>query len=525
MEARIGRLDDLAVGHLRKVEVGDKAVLMVRRSDGLRAFPAECPHYQGPLPDGVVHHGRLVCPWHHATFSTDDGDLLEPPSFAALQSYPVSVEEHGEVIVTLPDEGRGTRTPLMAAADPERPAGTALLIGAGAAGAAAAESLRQNGFTGRVTMLSTEDRPPYDRPNCSKDLLAGTMKAAWMPLRSPAFYEKHGIERVTGRVVRFDAASRTAVLEDGRELTGDAVLLAPGAEPRRLPAPNTDLPGIFTLRSWDDSETLAAAAEETTNAVVIGASFIGLEVAASLRARDLPVTVVAPDRAPLAAVFGGDIGDAVRRLHEEHGVVFRLEHGVEAFDGDGHVRAVVLDTGESLPADLVVTGVGAAPATGFIEGIERDRDRGIAVTADLLAAPRVWAAGDVARYPAAHIGEDVRIEHWRLALQHGRAAGRSMSGQPQPFTGVPFFWSKHYKKSLRFAGYGGNWDQIVVAGDVTGFDFVAYFIRDRRLRAACGTRNRQVAAFAELMRTGDLPDAAVLRERPETDLTKLLTAE
>jgi len=404
--------------------------------------------------------------------------------------------------------------------DPERT--TVLILGAGAAGAAAVEALRQAGFSGRIMMVGAEDHPPYDRPNCSKDLLAGTMPASWMPMRSPKFYEKHGVERIVGQVAVADAGSRSLTLSDGTVLTGDSLLLAPGGVPRRLTAPGADQPGVFTLRTWDDCEAIVAALEGARTAVIAGSSFIGLEAAASLRHRGLDVTIVAPEAVPFTRLFGDDIGSMVRTLHEERGVTFRLGRVVAAVAGNGRVRAVTLDDGEDLPADVVVAGIGIVPATHFVRGLDLLPDGSIPVDERLRAAPGVWAAGDVATYPAAHLGEPVRIEHWRLALQHGRAAGFAMAGRGTPFTGVPFFWSQQYDVRLGFAGYGGRWDRLAIAGDVPGRDFVAYFCAGDHLQAACGTRDRQVAAFAELMRAGALPAAGRLAERPETDLTTLL---
>jgi NADPH-dependent 2,4-dienoyl-CoA reductase/sulfur reductase-like enzyme len=348
------------------------------------------------------------------------------------------------------------------------------------------------------------------------------MPASWMPLRSARFYEKHGVERIVGHVETADATTRSLTLTGGEVVTGDALLLAPGGVPRRLTAPGADLPGVFTLRTWDDCEKIVAALDGARTAVIAGSSFIGLEAAASLRHRGLEVTVVAPEAVPFTRLFGDAIGGMVRALHEENGVTFRLGRVVSALGGDGRVRAVTLDDGEELPADVVIAGIGIVPATQMIRGLGLLPDGSVPVDGRLRAAPGVWAAGDVATYPAAHLGEPVRSEHWRLALQHGRAAGFSMAGRNEPFTGVPFFWSQQYGTRVSFAGYGGGWDRLVVAGDVAGRDFVACFCAGDRVRAACGTRDRQIAAFAELMRTGALPSADELDDRSEFDFTTLL---
>ncbi len=522
MEARVAAVADVPVGSMRKVAVGEKQCLLVREADGFHAFPAQCPHYHGPLAGGVLHEGRVTCPWHQAVFAAGNGDLLEPPSFFALPAYPVRVA-NGYVFVEIAEDAREQRVMDAAPADDGRPIGSVLIVGAGAAGAAAAETLRQAGFGGRIVMVGAEPHPPYDRPNCSKDLLAGTMPASWMPLRSPAFYEKREIELVSGVVAEADTAARTVTLADGATYEGGALLLAPGGEPRRVSGPGAELPGVFTLRSWDDCSAIVAALEGAGHAVVVGASFIGLEAAASLRHRGLNVTVVAPEPVPFAPLFGEQVGSALRSLHEAQGVAFRLGRTVAAIEGDRRVRAVTLDDGEELPADLVLAGIGVRPATSFVRGLHPAPDGGIPVDEHLRAAPGVWAAGDVAAYPATHTGERVRIEHWRLALQHGRAAALDIAGRGSPFTGVPFFWTQQYDLRLGFVGYGGGWDRIVVGGDASSGDFAAYYCVADRVRAACGTRDRQLAAFAELMRGGALPGADEIAAQPELDLTTLLT--
>lgn len=517
MEIRVAGAHDLEIGALRKVAAAEASCLLVRTTSGYHAYPAQCPHYHGPLDRGVLDEERLVCPWHQAVFSASGGDLLEPPSFFGLPSYPVR-SEGDDLIVSVPERDRGARSVPMVTPDPHHEPRMVLILGAGAAGAAAAETLRQAGFAGRIVMIGTEDRPPYDRPNCSKDLLSGQMPASWLPLRSPAFYDKHGIERRTAVVALADVPTRTLVLDDGSELNGDALLLAPGGAPRRLEAPGSDLDGVFTLRSWSDCEAIVAALEGASSAVVVGAGFLGLEVAASLRHRDLRVTVVAPEEVPLARVFGTAAGDALRALHEDHGVTFRLGRTVAGLHGDGRVRSVTLDDGAELPTDVVVAGIGVLPATSFVRGAETLPGGALLVDERLRLAPGVWAAGDVASWPSVHIDERVRIEHWRLALQHGRAAAFDIAGRGAPFDGVPFFWTQQYDVAFRYAGYAGDPEDVIVNGDPRGRDFVAYYRSGRRTCGMLGTRDAQVAAFAELMHRDALPPWQDLRARPDIDL-------
>jgi len=317
-------------------------------------------------------------------------------------------------------------------------------------------------------------------------------------------------------------ASRTITLDDGTSLTPDAVLVASGARPRRLDVPGAGLPGVFALRSQEDAERLAAAAGGARRAVVIGASFIGMEAAASLVRRGLEVTVVGRGATPFARLLGEDVGRVVQARHAEHGTRFALGRGVVRFVGDSAIRAVELDDGVSLEAELVVLGVGVRPETDFVTGVELDRDGGLPVDERLSVAPGVWAAGDVARYREPHTGRDVRIEHWRLAEQQGRAAARAMAGSGEPFTGVPFFWTQHFDLELGYAGAGQGWEEIVIAGDAGAGEFTAFYVADDRLLAACGTQRDELGAFVELMRAGELPAAGDLRGRQKADLPSRL---
>ncbi len=265
MEQSVCRVAELPPGTMREVKVGGKRVLLVNSDGAVRAYGAACTHYDGPLAEGVLHDGRIVCPWHQGTFDARSGDLLEPPPMSALPHFAVRVEGD-EILVDRPDDAPSRRTMPMATPDFEADGRTFAVVGGGAAGAAAVEALRQQGYLGRIVLVSREDRRPYDRPNLSKDYLAGTASADWLPLRSAKFYEQHGVELLNEGVMSFDAMTRRLVFDGGDELTPDAVLLAPGATPRRLDCPGGDLPGVFTLRSWEDCDRIIATAGATAQA-------------------------------------------------------------------------------------------------------------------------------------------------------------------------------------------------------------------------------------------------------------------
>jgi NADPH-dependent 2,4-dienoyl-CoA reductase/sulfur reductase-like enzyme/nitrite reductase/ring-hydroxylating ferredoxin subunit len=508
MEYKIGP-DELGDGQMKQVEAGTRKLLLVRVAGEYHAYASRCPHYQAPLAKGLLHDGRILCPWHQSVFDAVSGDLLDPPALAALPEFKVRVAD-GDVYVDVPDDAKGQRPMTMAAPDPGADARTFAIIGAGAVAGTAAAALREAGYRGRIVLVSQEDRWPYDRPNLSKDYLSGEAEAKWLPLRAPAFYERHGIERIHARVTSLDVRTRRIELESGQAMTPDAVLIASGGEPRRLTIPGGDLPGVFTLRSWSDCDEVLAAMERVRSVVVVGASFVGMEVAASLVHRGKDVTVVAPEATPFERTLGATVGGTLQAVHEAKGVRFRLARTPVALHGDRHIETVELDDGTSLPADLVVAGVGVRPATSFVHGVELDPDGGLSVDSRCRVAPGVWAAGDVARYPEPHIGEAVRLEHWRVAQQHGRAAAFAMAGADGAQIGVPFFWTVQLGLRLGFVGVGVGWTDTLVVGDPGAHDFTVYYSANDTLRAACGTRDSDLAVFAELLRTGTLPSASAL---------------
>lgn len=486
----VGAIDDLAMGAMREVAVGDDTALLIRDEDGIHAVAAHCPHAGAPLAQGVRDGARLVCPWHKATFCVRTGDVLEPPALDALARYEVVVEA-GRILLT----AAAPTPPAAPAPDPR----CFVIVGAGAAGAVAAQTLRQAGFGGRVVMLDRENRVPYDRTVLSKYALSGEKGAEKTPLQTQAFYREHGIERRTGEVTQLDAQRRLVTCADGTSTSYDAALVATGGVPQRPDLPGVDLGGVFVLRSRADADAILARAERSERVVVLGASFIGMEVAASLRERGLDVTVAGREETPLAKQLGPEIGRAMQALHERQGVRFRLGRGVTALRGGPDVTDVVLDDGETLPADLVVIGFGVRPATGFVTGLDLHEDGGIPVDARLRAADGLYAAGDIARFPA-HDGEPIRVEHWRVAEQHGRVAALNMLGQDVAYRATPVFWTIQYMKRVDYIGHAAEWDAIVMHGDLTKPEFLAYFVKDGAVLAAAGMgRDQDTAALGELL--------------------------
>jgi NADPH-dependent 2,4-dienoyl-CoA reductase/sulfur reductase-like enzyme/nitrite reductase/ring-hydroxylating ferredoxin subunit len=507
---------------MKEVSIGETRILLARVGDRFHAVSATCPHYGAPLVDGVLCGTQLVCPWHHATFNVANGDLEEPPALDALAYYDLRVE--GErILIDLPADVPERRVPTMTARNSVIDSRQFVIIGAGAAGYAAAQTLREAGFRGNVVMITREDRAPYDRPNLSKDYLHGHAEPEWMPLRAEEFFNDHGIQLVLKReVTRVDARSRTIVFENGETMDYDALLIATGGAPVRLNIPGSDLKKVCLLRSFADADSIIETANRSRRAVVIGASFIAMEAAYSLRERGLDVTVVAPSQEPFETTLGIEVGPLFRREHQKHGVRFKLGSMVYGFEGSHNVEAVVLDNGERIETDMVVAGVGVKPVTQFLEGVELAEDGGVVVDSYLWAADGVYAAGDIANFPDLRTGERTRIEHWRTAQQQGRTAARNMVGHPTSFDAVPFFWTRQFDIGLLYVGHATSWDEIVFRGEVSSHDFLAFYIKDDRVAAVAGmNRDREMAAVEQLMRLGRMPLARQLKQA-ETSLVEIL---
>jgi NADPH-dependent 2,4-dienoyl-CoA reductase/sulfur reductase-like enzyme/nitrite reductase/ring-hydroxylating ferredoxin subunit len=470
-------LADLTDGGKLVGHAGGKPILLVRRGHEIFAVGAQCTHYNGPLADGLVVGDTVRCPWHHACFDLRTGEALHAPALSPVACW--KVEQHdGKIFVR---EKLAQPKP----ASRGKPAGGApdriVIVGGGAAGFAAAEMLRRVDYQGSIVMLSDDDAPPVDRPNLSKDYLAGNAEEDWVPLRPDSFYAKNGIDlRLKTKVAGIDVQGRKVQLADGRTVAYDRLLLATGAEPVRLTIPGADQPHVHTLRSFADCKAIIDDAKSARRAVVMGASFIGLEVAASLRARGLEVHVVAPDKRPMERVLGPQMGDFIRALHEEHGVVFHLEDMATAIDG----KQVKLKSGETLEADLVVAGIGVRPRIALAEAAGLAVDRGVTVNAYLQTSePTIFAAGDIARWPDPRLGEMIRVEHWVVAERQGQTAALNMLGYRETFDAVPFFWSQHYDVPVNYVGHAEKWDELAIEGDITGKDCLVRFRQNGRTLA------------------------------------------
>jgi NADPH-dependent 2,4-dienoyl-CoA reductase/sulfur reductase-like enzyme/nitrite reductase/ring-hydroxylating ferredoxin subunit len=464
---------DLRDGAMLAGHIGEDAVLLARQNGRLFALSAHCTHYHGPLADGLLVGATVRCPWHHAHFSLETGEAIAAPALSPLTCWQVE-ERAGNIFV----KSKKAQPPTKTTGSTNE---HIVIVGGGAAGFAAAEMLRRRGFAGRVTMLSNDDAAPVDRPNLSKDYLAGSAPEDWVPLRGNDWYAENKIDlKLKTDVVSLDAKSKELTLESGSKIKFDKLLLATGAEPVRLDIPGADQPHVHTLRSLGDCRAIIDQAKTAKRAVVIGASFIGLETAAALRARDIEVHVVAPEKRPLERVFGPQLGDFIRALHEEHGVKFHLENSITAIDGKG----AVLKNGGTIDADVVVIGVGVRPRVALAEKAGLAIDKGVSVNEYMeTSANGIYAAGDIARWPDAISGERIRVEHWVVAERQGQVAALNMLGIPTPFGSAPFFWSQHYDVPINYVGHAEKWDTIDIEGDVVKRDCVVRYKRGGRVLA------------------------------------------
>jgi apoptosis-inducing factor 3 len=489
--------DELTDGGMLVGHVGDEDVLLVRRGAEVFAVAAHCTHYHGPLADGLVVGDTVRCPWHHACFNLRTGEAVRAPAIDPLACW--SLEERDGKIFVREKRAKSVSKPRV---EPGRTAPQKIVIvGGGAAGFGAAEMLRRIQYRGSIVILSNDDAAPVDRPNLSKDYLAGTAPPDWLPLRPDSFYSENDIDlRLKANVIAIDARSREVTLAGGSKISFDRLLLATGAEPVRLSIPGADQPHVYTLRSLADSRAIIECAKTARVAVVLGASFIGLEVAASLRTRKIEVHVVAPEKRPMERILGPQMGDFVRALHEEHGVVFHLEDTASAIVGN----QVKLKGSGTLAADLVVAGVGVRPRTALAEAAGLRADRGVVTNAYLeTSAPGIFAAGDIARWPDPHSGELIRVEHWVVAERQGQTAALNMLGFHEKFTAVPFFWSQHYGIPINYVGHAENWDDLAIEGDIASKDCLLQFKRNGRTLAAASIVRDIESLRAEAMMERD----------------------
>jgi apoptosis-inducing factor 3 len=457
---------DLADGAIAIGQAAGEDVVLVRRGDDFFAVGANCSHYHGELSQGLVVGDTLRCPLHHACFSLRSGEALRAPALDPIPRWHVErIDDRIFVREKLPDLGRKQ---LCGSEECPKPPASVVIIGGGAAGLGAAEMLRREGYDGSLTMISADDWPPYDRPNLSKDFLAGTAPDDWMRLRLPDYYREQELDLLlNARVSALDIPARQVRLESGATYGFEALLIATGAEAVQLQIEGATSSQLHYLRTFADARAIVSRAASARRVAVVRASFIGLELAASLRSLGIAVDVIAPGTQPMERVMGSEVGLIVRELHQAHGVVFHMRETVHKIDGS----ILTLSAGGTVEADFVVLGVGVRPSLTLAEQAGLTIDRGIVVNEYLeTSASGIYAAGDVARWPDPHSGEMIRVEHFVVAEQQGQVAAKNILGRRERFDAVPFFWSQQYDLAINYVGHAEHWDSVEIDGDLHARD-------------------------------------------------------
>ncbi|WP_148233722.1 FAD-dependent oxidoreductase [Aurantimonas manganoxydans] len=486
MKHDVCALADLPETGMTEVEIDGLKVLLIRDGDTVHATGAICTHKGAPLKNGTRIGSRVICPWHHAIFDLTSGDHIEPPGQGCLNHFSTEIAA-GRVHVDIP-EGASVHRPEV---DPAaRKAGGDRLfaiVGAGAAGVACAQELVRRGFDGRIVLFGDEGEPPYDRTDLSKAYMQGKKSDADLPLLGDGGLDAIGVERMTEPVARIDRATRTIQFRDkdgvNAGLVYDKCFAAPGSRAGTLPLDNAGLPNVFTLRSHDDAKAIKGAVDAANRIVIIGSGFIGMEVAAGLIQNGKTVTLISRETLPFASKFGEAVAGQIAAQHRAKGVDLRTNSVVsELEEKHGKVETVHLADGTRIPADVVLIAVGASPR---LEIFGDDIEGGLDVAADLSVDASLFAGGDVANFPLAGRNYSTRIEHWRVAEQHGRHAAAAMLGEAGTFDGVPFFWSAQYGP-IHYVGNARSYDDIHIEGDLEAGNYTAFYIVAGRVVAALG---------------------------------------
>jgi len=522
-EVNIGKESEFKDGDLYEVPVGDDKQILVARHEGkLYAVGSKCSHYGFPLAKGVKCENELVCPLHDATFDIKTGRVIRGPGLDGIPTYPLRVSKQGEVFVSIPCESFPSKTPAtMVRRDPKNST-TFVIIGGGAAGLTAAETLRQEGFTGRIVMISAENHLPYDRPVLSKKLpVKGKIDGLY--LRPADHFDGADIEMKLGvKVESVDPKTKTIKIKGSENLSYDKCLVATGGSPRELFIPGSTAKNVFVMRTIDDALAInELASEKGQKIVVIGGSFIGMELASTLIQKGVDVTIVAKTSVPYEGVLGKKVGAFFANLLSDRDIRYIGNSSVKIIRTDrdtGLANAVELDDGDVIPADAIIIGAGVIPNCP-VENIHLCADGSIPVTPFLNSREDkdLFAAGDICTFPYVKTGgSDLRVEHWDVAMQQGRVAAMNMLNKHIPFNEIPYFWTMVFGKSLRYVGNVGSenvtFDNVLIEGDLTKGEFVAYYLSKNVISAVATVGRDPVAvACSELMRKGLMPSPSEIQ--------------
>lgn len=503
---------EIREGETKKVKAGDKEFLLSMIKGEYFAVEHSCPHYHAPLEEGAFVDQKVICPWHHAAINLKTGGIEEPPALNATNTAQTVVEK-GKIILKIPENFSIDKIPIALKPD-KLSEKTYVIIGGGPAGYAAAQAMREENFDGRIVMISEDSETPYDRPNLSKEYLTFEAPEEWMPLGSKRFYEEHKIEVRTGeRVSEIDPKTKK-VFTEKQTIDYDKALIATGASPIELKVEGSKLDGVYYLRSKNQSAELREKIKEAKDIVIIGASFIAMECASSCVKLGKNPTVVASDSVPFEKVLGKEIGELLKKKHEERGVTFKLDSKPAEFIGPGKVNSVLLGNSQRLTADLVIVGVGVKPNADF-DRIKRNKELGGYEVNEFMEADNdLFVAGDAACFESIFTKRKERIEHYRVALQQGEIAGRNMAGKKLSYKSVPFFWTRQAGVNIRFVGNASEYDEILYEGDVREENATAFFTYGGKIIAAASiNQDKKSAALEALFDMNRVPPPSSIKEK------------
>ncbi|XP_053726445.1 apoptosis-inducing factor 3 isoform X1 [Synchiropus splendidus] len=524
VEASVCHVKDLENGQMREVDLGSGRALLIKEHGEFSALGHKCPHYGAPLVKGVLSKGHVRCPWHGACFNIATGDIEDFPGLDSLPTFQVRVEKD-KVIIRANKQALQTQKRLKAMARCSAVINSStgfshvLILGSGPAGLVCAETLRQEGFTDRIVMCTMDRHPPYDRPKLSKSL---DSTAEQLRLRSMDFLQEHDIELLTEKeAVAIDVKTRTVTFEDGLKMEYRKLFIATGSRPRPLNYKGKDVRNVFHLRTPEDANSIARLANNK-NAVIVGTSFIGMEVAAALTDKAHSISVIGIETLPFKKALGEKVGKVIMKLFEANRVKFYMLNEVSEMIGHhGQLKEVVLKSGKVLRADVCVIGAGCVPATGFLKqsGIHMDARGFITVNKTMQTnVDGVFAGGDVVTFPfPPRHNKKVNIPHWQMAHVHGRVAALSMMGRPAEVKTVPYFWSAMFGKTIRYAGFGDGFDDVIIQGDLEELRFVAFYTRGEEVVAVASMNyDPIVSRVAEVLGSGK-----TIKKRDVEMLTRL----
>ncbi|XP_032127219.1 apoptosis-inducing factor 3 isoform X2 [Sapajus apella] len=527
--SRTSRMAMLWFPRMREVELGWGKVLLVKDNGEFHALGHKCPHYGAPLVKGVLSRGRVRCPWHGACFNISTGDLEDFPGLDSLHKFQVKIEKE-KVYVRASKQAlqlqRRTKVMAKCISPSAGYSGSTnvLIVGAGAAGLVCAETLRQEGFSDRIVLCTLDRHLPYDRPKLSKSL---DTQPEQLALRPKEFFRAYGIEVLTeAQVVTVDVRNKKVMFKDGFKLEYSKLLLAPGSSPKTLSCKGKEVENVFTIRTPEDANRVVRLARGR-NVVVVGAGFLGMEVAAYLTEKAHSVSVVELEETPFRRFLGERVGRALMKMFENNRVKFYMQTEVSELRAqEGKLKEVVLKSSKVVRADVCVVGIGAVPATGFLRqsGIGLD-SRGFIPVNKMMQTnvPGVFAAGDAVTFPLAwRNNRKVNIPHWQMAHAQGRVAAQNMLAQEAEISTVPYLWTAMFGKSLRYTGYGEGFDDVIIQGDLEELKFVAFYTKGDEVTAVASMNyDPIVSKVAEVLASG----RAIRKREVETGDMSWLTGK